>query len=301
MKKSKLLIPALSIASVGAVVTPMVTSCGSTKGLLSFDVIQNKAWNTNYTPMTAATAHEYHDAQEYAEGVVKTINSNPTIWADGMISSYIDFTQWYTEPTNTASTEDVTTRTLTVSNASIHNKTITMSESAKPTVTSMVSFDLVVVDKYSIKEGAKTTSYTETVTYNIKNMPYTFYQSTQVTPIGSSDPVTYNETVAVPALLYLNNSSRSDLQINPTGTVQAFLAFLESDFSIKFADKTVSTSGDITTDFDITIDDVATLELLFSGGQANPPLPILTRYFGPLVYPVQPNYLAKATHRDVIE
>jgi len=296
MKKSKLLIPTLSIASVGAVVTPMVTSCGSTKGLLSFDVIQNKAWNTNYTPMTSAAAHEYHDAQEYAEGVVKTINSNPTIWADGMISSYIDFTQWYTEQTNTASTEQVTTRTLTVSNASIHNKTITMPEAARPTITSMVSFDLVVVDKYSIQEQAKTTSYTETVTYNIKNMPYTFYQSTTVTSISGSE-ITYNETVAVPALLYLNNSPTFDLPVNPGGTLQALLAFLASDFSIKFADKTVSTSGDITTDFDITIDDVATLELLFSGGQANAPLPILTRYFGPLVYPVQPNYLSKVTHK----
>lgn len=289
MKKTKILIPALSIASVGAVVAPIATSCNGTKGLISFDVIKDRQWNTSYNPMTPLNAVEYEDEQAYVDACVNQINNNPRAWADGMISSYIDYIEWYTPSNPHVTTGSVTNRNIAVSNASAHNKTITMTSTSDPIVTSMVSFDLIVKDKLAVRDETteKVTYYDETVSYQIKNLPYAFYQTKSVTPITTETQVEYKTTVAVPSMLYL---------FKDTSDANALLAFIESDFSIKFSDKMTDSNNKVLDDLDVTISDVVTLQLLFRASEKEANAKV-SSYFVPLLYPVQPNYLSKLTHK----
>jgi len=112
MKKSKFLIPALSIASVGAVVAPMVTSCAKSNGI-GFDIIVDSD-PQEYKPMTPGKASEYQfevDSSEWptwteeekTEGVTKDVSfddvdiayaravqANPNILADDIINGVVE-------------------------------------------------------------------------------------------------------------------------------------------------------------------------------------------------------------------
>lgn len=174
MKKIKLMMPALAIASTAAAVTPFVTSCKNNVaevGAIESQVVKNYK-DVDYKPeLKPAKKVEYKDQKSMADAYAKAVNENPKIFADDFIYSTYYLSEMF------GSSGNMKSCTMKVSNAKITNNFIQYDKETEGAQTvCLVSFD------YNIRVEVKSPLPLEAtndgiweLNYHYTNLPFTMY------------------------------------------------------------------------------------------------------------------------------
>jgi len=267
MKKSKLLIPALSVASVGAVVAPMVTSCTKAGTLIEFQTI--KYDSTTKAPKAQAYTCEFEalkaddtkfdDQDAMVKAYNNAVNGNSKIFAD-------DFMYTYTEALTKGLPSNINNQTITFKNAAVTGTFLYDS-----TVTSLVSADIEVKNEMANKDDY-------VINYSLVNVPYTLY---------------FKGTYDLPSVTLV--STAGALKDGSGGVEDAILAFLVSGFSITVSLK-VTDHDDASKEYanvSLKVEDPLTLKTFVDSDDTE-----IASLVAPLAMNVTTNYFKNATRKS---